>query len=113
VEVEPTAEMSATARVVQVPVLTLCQVGRLWNAEQPEPEPSQAVSVQPRLVLGSRTRLVAPTAVTVGAAAGYRGRVPVEPSSPEPKLMTVPNGRKWTLSATSPADSGRPQLFEM
>ena len=54
--------------------MSTCQVGLVSYAEQPLPGPPsalpQADSAQPR-VLESRVKLVPPTAITYGEAAGY------------------------------------------
>ncbi len=56
-----TAETSATVRRAQ-PV-SFCHEGLATYAEQPEPAPDQALSVQPR-ALEARLSVVPPTAVT-------------------------------------------------
>src|SRR5262245_47202317 len=80
-----TADTSASARRVQ-PVVTVCQVGLVSKAEQPEPAPFHTVSVQPR-ALAAVTRWVPPTAVTNREVAGYSAPVPL---SPELTVMATP-----------------------
>src|SRR5579862_2268827 len=73
VPVPATAETSASARRAQWALtltLAVCQLGWASTPEQPLPAPFHAASVHPRALLVG-VRLVPPTAVTYGDAAGY------------------------------------------
>src|SRR5690242_10952669 len=72
-----TAETSATVRRAQ-PV-SFCQVGFAYTALHPLPAPLQAVSVKPRAVAVLRVKVVPPTAVTFGEAAGNSTPKPLSP----------------------------------
>ena len=103
-----TADTSASARREQF-VVTVCQVGLLSNAEQPEPAPFHADSVQPRL-LPDRFRLVPPTDVTNRDDAGNSAPVPL---SPELTVMATPGWfRNWLSIVVCPLNSPPPHELE-
>src|SRR5262249_8960364 len=81
-----TAETSAMLRCLQPE--SFCQAGFGSLLVQPEPEPSHAVSVQPRLAVGLRLNVVPPTAVTNGSAAGEPKLT--SPESPLDAVITTP-----------------------
>jgi hypothetical protein len=87
-----TADTSASARRAH-PVDTVCQVGFVSKAEQPEPAPLHARSVHPRVVVAARLSEVPPTAVTYREVAGYAAPVPL---SPVLAVIATPGWLKWT-----------------
>src|ERR1700753_2485228 len=89
--------------------MTVWKVGLVSNAEQPEPAPLQADSVQPRVVPVDRVSEVPPTAVTNRDVAGYSAPLP---SSPELTVMATPGWLKLASSLVSLDDSSPPQLLE-
>jgi hypothetical protein len=87
-----TAETSATVFIVQ-PV-SVCQLGFAKTVLQPLPASSHAVSVQPRGVVVSWVKLVPPTDMTNGDAAGKLTPGPSDDSSyawsPDEAVMSTP-----------------------
>ena len=103
-----TADTSASPRPVHV-VLTVCQVGFDSYAEQPEPEPFQADSVQPRAV-PLRVSEVPPTAVTYRDEAGNSAP---QPLSPALAVMATPGWFRYDWSTSvSLLYSSLPQLLD-
>src|SRR5215472_8839156 len=96
------AETSATARAPHTLTtfrLAACQLGCASKALQPLPAPLQAVSDQPRATAGSFVRVVPPTAVTNGEAAGYWTP---KPPSPELAVMAMVG---WLKCASRPVSA--------
>src|SRR5437763_9384155 len=90
-----TADTSASPRPVRV-VLPVCQVGFDSYAEQPEPEPFQADSVQPRAV-PLRVSEVPPTVVTYRDEAGNSAP---QPLSPALAVMATPGWFRYDWSTS-------------
>src|SRR5262249_49955203 len=105
----PTADTSLSVRSrqpassVSSPV---CQAGLAHPSAHPDPVPSQAVSVQPRLVVRALSSDVPPTETTNCEDAGNSGPYP---SSPADATMATPG---WSKYFSSLAMAGPPKLLE-
>src|SRR3954467_3442544 len=100
-----TAETSAMGRLVPPPVCAqldsvVWNLAAFRNALQPLPAPDQTVS-EARWLAPSRFRLVPPTAITLGSAAGYCAP---KPESPVEAVMAT----KGCLNADDPPESSPP-----
>src|SRR3954452_19587641 len=103
-----TAAMSAEVRTVHR--LSSCQAGVGLYAEQLEPPLRQADSVQPRLVPAALVRVVPPTEITSGSAAGQLGCR--NPRSPLAAVTATPGYENADVSAAVSSVSSPPQLLE-
>src|SRR4051812_19266984 len=103
-----TAAMSAEVRMVHR--LSSCQAGFGLYAEQLEPPLRQADSVQPRLAPAALVRVVPPTEITSGSAAGQLGCR--NPRSPLAAVTATPGYEKADVSVAVSSVSSPPQLLD-
>src|SRR4051794_978646 len=100
--------MSEAVRIPQC--VSFCHDGFAIHAEQPDPAPFHAVSVQPRAAVEDFFSVVPPTAMTLDSDAGQlASRKPV---SPLEAVTATPGWAKLPLSFWSSEISSPPQLLD-